>query len=91
MVVDTDECEQEVTATMLSDVLSDDKTYEKPKKHPTQKYKRKLVSIIRKLKEDDNITGEQCKYLYPTAGNVPMMHCTPKIHKPGNPPTIQGQ
>ena len=46
--------------------------------------------IIRKLKEDDKITEEQYKYLYPTAENVPRMYCTPKIHKPDNPlrPTV---
>ena len=53
-----------------SPLLSDDKTYEKLKKDPTQKYKRQLVSIIRKLKDDDKITEEQYKYLYPTAENL---------------------
>ena len=71
MVMDTGEYEQKVTT-----VLSDHKTYDKLKKDPTQKYKRQLVSIIRKLKEDDKITEEQYKYLYPTAKNVPRMYCT---------------
>ena len=43
------------------------------------------MSIIKKLKEEDKITDEQYKYLYPTAENVPRMYCTPKIHKPDNP------
>ena len=47
LVMDTDKYEQKVTT-----MLSDDKTYDKLKKDPTQKYKRKLVSIIRKLKEE---------------------------------------
>ena len=47
-------------------MLSDDKTYQKLKKDPMQKYKKQLVSIIRKFKEDDKITEEQYKYLYPT-------------------------
>ena len=80
VIMDTAEYEQKVTT-----VLSDDKTYEKLKKDPTQKYKRQLVSIIRKLKEDDKITEEQYKCLCPTAENVSRMYCTPKIHKPGNP------
>ena len=48
------------------------------------------MSIIRKLKEDDKITEEQYKYLYPTAESVPRMYCTLKIHKPDNPlrPTV---
>ena len=60
-------------------------TYEKLNKDPTPKYKRKLVSIIKKLKEEDKITDEQYKYLSPTAENVPRMYCTPTIHKPDNP------
>ena len=73
VIMDTGEYEQKV------------KTYEKLNKDPTPKYKRKLVSIIKKLKEEDKITDEQYKYLYPTAENVPRMYCTPKIHKPVNP------
>ena len=42
VIVDTDEYEQKVTT-----VLSDDKTYEKLKKDPTQKYK-ETVSVHRK-------------------------------------------
>ena len=44
VIMDTDEYEQKVR-------LSDDKTYEKLKKDPTQKCKIQLLSIIRKLKE----------------------------------------
>ena len=77
VVMDTDEYEQKVTT-------SDDKSYEKLKKERRKeecvqcKNTKKLVSIIRKLKEDDKITEEQYKYLYPTAENVPRMYCTPK-------------
>ncbi|XP_066300839.1 uncharacterized protein [Branchiostoma lanceolatum] len=74
----------------VSNMLSDDKTYERLSKDPTQKYKRHLVSILKKLKKDEKVTEEQRKYLFPTAENVPRMYCTPKIHKPGNPlrPTV---
>ena len=78
--MDTGEYEQKVITMLL-----DDKTYEKLNKDPTPKYKRKLVSIIKKLKVEDKITDEQYKYLYSTAENVPRMYCTPKIHKPDNP------
>ena len=80
MIMDTDEYERKVTT-----ILSDDKTGEKLKKHPTRKYKRQLVSIIRKVKEDNKITEKQYKFLYPTAENLARMFCTPKIHKPDNP------
>ena len=79
VIMDTGEYEQKVIT-----MLSDDKTWE-IEKDPTPKYKRKLVSIIKKLKEEDKITDEQYKYLYPTEENVPRMYCTPKIHKPDNP------
>ena len=58
--MDTDENKQKVIT-----MLSDDKTYEKLKNNPTPKYKRKLVSIIKKLKEEDKITAEHYKFLYP--------------------------
>ena len=80
MVMDTDEYEQKVTT-----MLSDNKMYEKLKKDPMQKYKRKLVSILRKFKEDDKITEEQYNYLYPTAENIPRMYCTLKIYTLDNP------
>ena len=80
LIMDTDEYEQKVIT-----LLSDDKTYEKLNKGPTPKYKRMLVSIIKKLKEENKITDEQYTYLYPTAENVPRMYCTLKIHKPDNP------
>ena len=73
VIMDTGEYEQKVKT-----MLSHDKTYEKLNKDPTPKYKTKLVSIIKKLKEEDKITDEQYKYLYPTAENVPRMYCTPK-------------
>ncbi|KAI8507604.1 hypothetical protein Bbelb_149840 [Branchiostoma belcheri] len=69
----------------VSDMLADDKTYEKLSMDPTQRYKRKLVAILKRLKANNKITDEQYKHLYPTAENVPRMYCTPKIHKPGHP------
>jgi len=60
VIMDTGDYEQKVKT-----MLSDDKTYEKLNKDPTPKYKRKLMSIIEKLKEEDKITDEQYKYLYP--------------------------
>ena len=66
VIKDTDEYEQKVTSR-----LSDDKTYEKLNKDPNPKYNRKLVSIIKKLIDEDKVTDEQ--YLYPTAEYVPRM------------------
>ena len=58
VIMDTGEHEQKVIT-----MLSDDKTYEKLNKDPTPKSQRKLVFIIKRLKEEDNITDEQYKYL----------------------------
>ena len=52
-IMDTDESEQKVTT-----MLSDDKTYEKLNIYPPPKCKRKLVSIIKKLKEEVKTTDE---------------------------------
>ena len=45
--METDKYEQTVIT-----MLSDDNTYEKLNKHPTTKYKKKLISIINKLKDE---------------------------------------
>ena len=60
--------------------------YQTIKRKTLEKFKSQLLSIIRKLKEDDKMTEVQYKYLYPTCTqNVPSMYCPPKIHKPDNP------
>ena len=51
VIMDTGEYEQKVKTMLLKC-----KTYEKLNKDPTPKYKRKLVSITKKLKEEDKIT-----------------------------------
>ncbi|XP_072020289.1 uncharacterized protein [Amphiura filiformis] len=66
-------------------MLSDEHTYEKRKKDPTQVYKRKLLEILKRLKEEKKIDEGQYRLLYPTAESVPRLYCTTKIHKEGNP------
>ncbi|XP_072025291.1 uncharacterized protein [Amphiura filiformis] len=66
-------------------MLSDEKTYEKLKKDPTLIYKRKLVSILQRLKNENKIDENQYRLLYPTAENTPRLYCTTKIHKQGDP------
>ncbi|XP_072022566.1 uncharacterized protein [Amphiura filiformis] len=74
----------------VNSLLSDERTYEKLKHtavtvHPTSTYKRKLVAILQRLKEESKIDDSQYKLLYPTAEVVPRLYCTTKIHKVGNP------
>ncbi|XP_072046597.1 uncharacterized protein [Amphiura filiformis] len=69
----------------VHDMLKDERTYEKLKAEPTLKYKRKLTSILARLKKENKIDEKQYKLLYPTTANTPRLYCTTKIHKQGNP------
>ena len=68
----------------LSEMLSDEKTYERLPSDPTQRYKRELVAILSRLKKENKINKTQYDLLFPTAENIPRIYGTPKIHKPGN-------
>ena len=80
VIMDKEEYEKKVT-----DMLSDEKTYIKLDKDPTPTFKKRLVSILTKLKDEKKISDQQYKWLYPTSEKVPRMYCTPKIHKQGTP------
>ena len=80
VVLDKTEYEEKVTR-----MLSDEKTYEKLKKDPTASYKKKLVSILTRLKDEGKISRDLYSYLYPTSEKVPQMYCLPKVHKEGIP------
>ena len=80
VVLDKGEYEEKVTT-----MLDDKKTYEQLPDDPTPKYKRKLVATLGNLKKEGKITESKYKELYPTAENVPLLYCTPKIHKPNKP------
>ncbi len=72
----------------VSDVklmLSDEHTYKVLLSDPTQHYKRKLIGLLKMLKDDNKITEQQYRYLYPTAELTPCLYCTPKIHKASTP------
>ena len=49
MILPADKGKATVIMDRVTTMLSDDKTYEKLKKDSTQKYKRELVSIMRKF------------------------------------------
>ena len=66
-------------------MLSDEKTYKKLKKDPSENTKKQLIRKLTSLKEQKKITDSQYKYLYPTTNNIPRLYCTPKIHKQDNP------
>ena len=66
-------------------MLDDGRTYEKMKKDPTANCKRKLVSILTRLKDEGKISRELYSHLYPTSEKVPQLYCLPKVHKEGIP------
>ena len=57
----------------VQDMLDDDRTYEKMKKDPTANYRRKLVSILTRLKDEGKISRELYSlysHLYSTSEKV---------------------
>jgi len=76
--------------TKVKSLLDDEKTYVKLDKDSTQQYKRKLVSILSRLRDEKKLSEQLYKELYPTVEKIPRMYCTPKVHKAGYPlrPTV---
>ena len=66
-------------------MLSDKKTYQKLDKNPTEKYKRKLVEILKRLKSEGKLSEQEYWNLYPTLEKTPQLYGSPKIHKPETP------
>ena len=77
----------EMYEVKVKEMLGDERTYQKLKTDPTPKYKKKLVTILNRLKDEKKLTPQQHRYLAPTSQNenIPRLYCTPKIHKAGNP------
>ena len=69
----------------VSGMLNDTKTYEVLPNDPTASYKRKLVSLLKPLKDQGKISQRLYEHLYPTAENIPRLYCIPKLHKEGIP------
>jgi len=76
VVLDKAEYEEKVLR-----ILSDGKTYEQLKKDQTASYKRKLVAILTKLKDEGKLSDELYSRLYPTSEKIPQLYCLPKVHK----------
>ena len=74
VIMDKDDYE-----TRVKEMLDDVKTYGKLNKDPTQRFKKKLVSILTRLKNEEKLSDQQYRHLYPTSEVVPHMYCSPKI------------
>ena len=62
-----------------------DRVYEVLKKDPTPSYKRKMISILQRLKSEKKISHAQYDHLYPTSDMIPRLYGSPKIHKKNTP------
>ncbi len=80
VIMDTQEYKDKVNR-----ILSDKKTYEPLPKDPTDSYRRKLIALLKPLKEKGKLSKQQYEKLYPTSDSTPRLYCTPKIYKEGNP------
>ena len=52
---------------------------------PTNKYKNKLISLLKTIKSQGGINNTTYRRLYPTGAVSPKFYVLPKIHKPGVP------
>ena len=75
----------------LTDLLSDNKTYEKLKGDPTNKYKNKVIKSLQKLEKEGVIDKQLYYKLYPGEA-TPSIYGLPKIHKKDVPlrPIVSG-
>ena len=69
----------------IEQMLADSTTYLRLQKDPTTKYKNKLTKLLKNLKDNNKITIQQWKYMYPTSEDPPKFYGLPKIHKTGTP------
>jgi len=59
-------------------MLLDEKTYKQLEKDPTASYKRKLVAILTRLKDEGKLSDNFYYRLYPTSEKIPQLYC---LHK----------
>ena len=65
--------------------LSDEKYYEKLDHNPTKEHEEIVRTTIDRLVEEDEISEETAKKLYPSNSRTPLFYLLPKVHKGGCP------
>ena len=65
--------------------LLDQPTYKTLAADPTNKYKNKLISLLKTIKSEGGIDDTTYKKLYPTGAGTPKFYGLPKVHKAGVP------
>ena len=71
--------------TAKSETLLHQPNYKVLKTDPTNKYKNKLVGLLKTIKAEGGIDDITYKRLYPTGAVLPKYYVLPKVHKPGMP------
>ena len=71
--------------TAKSEELLNQPNYKILKADPTNKYKNKLISLLKTIKAEGGIDESTYKRLYPTGAVPPKYYWLPKVHKPGMP------
>ena len=68
-----------------SEDLLNQPTYKALTTDPTNKYKNKLINLLKTIKAEGGIDNNTYKRLYPTGAVPPKYYGLPKIHKQGTP------
>ena len=68
-----------------SEELLHQPNYEILQADPTNKYKNKLISLLKSIKAEGGIDENTYKRLYPAGAGPPTYYGLPKVHKPGMP------
>ena len=71
--------------TKIENLLSDDSTYIKLEKDPTNDINLQLKSILSTWKSKKIINDNIFKFLHSNTNNVPKFYGLPKLHKPNCP------
>ena len=71
--------------TAKSETLLNQSNYKVLKNDPTNKYKNKLVGLLKTIKAEGGIDDTTYKRLYPTGAVPPKYYGLPKVNKPGMP------
>ena len=79
VVMDRDECKKK------AEELLHQPAYRPIPNDPTNKYKTKLISLLKSIKTESGIDESTYKRLYPTGAGSPKFYGLPKVHKEGTP------
>ena len=60
-------------------------SYKKISTDPTNKYKNKLITLLKKIKTEGGMDDATYRRLYPTGASPPKFYGLPKVHKSGMP------